>query len=65
MIGESHLKRQSEPPAQGANRESSTRARREIASSELFGESREIQICHEGETYTLRRTSKGKLILTK
>lgn len=41
------------------------RKRGEISSAELFGGSREIQIRHAGEIYTLRRTSKGKLILTK
>ena len=39
--------------------------RREIESMQLFGESRELLIRHDGECYTLRRTSKGKLILTK
>lgn len=41
------------------------RARREINSTELFGDSREIHIRHADEVYTLRQTSKGKLILTK
>ena len=41
------------------------RQRREITSAELFGETREIKIRHSGEIYTLRRTNKGKLILTK
>ncbi|MEW5863198.1 MAG: hemin uptake protein HemP [Pseudomonadota bacterium] len=39
--------------------------RREIDSAELFAGSREIGIRHAGEIYTLRQTSKGKLILTK
>ena len=39
--------------------------RREITSAELFGDSREIQIRHADEIYTLRQTNKGKLILTK
>ena len=39
--------------------------RREIESMQLFGESKELLIRHDGEYYTLRRTSKGKLILTK
>jgi len=41
------------------------RARREITSAELFGSGREIYIRHAEEIYTLRQTSKGKLILTK
>ncbi len=36
-----------------------------ITSESLFGGSRQILIQHEGETYTLRITSRGKLILTK
>jgi hemin uptake protein HemP len=39
--------------------------RREIASTALFEGEREIQIRHADKTYTLRQTSKGKLILTK
>ena len=42
-----------------------TRAKREITSVELFAGGREIHIRHADETYTLRQTSKGKLILTK
>jgi hemin uptake protein HemP len=41
------------------------RAKREITSTELFAGGREIHIHHADETYTLRQTSKGKLILTK
>jgi hemin uptake protein HemP len=41
------------------------RARREITSAELLAGEREIHIRHADETYTLRQTSKGKLILTK
>jgi hemin uptake protein HemP len=39
--------------------------KREITSAELLGGAREIRIHHANEIYTLRRTSKGKLILTK
>ncbi len=39
--------------------------RRRVSSNELLGNGREIQIEHAGELYTLRQTSKGKLILTK
>ncbi len=38
---------------------------REIASDSLLGNCRAIHIRHGGEVYTLRRTSSGKLILTK
>ena len=40
-------------------------ARQEITSRELLGGSREVRIRHADEIYTLRETSKGKLILTK
>jgi hemin uptake protein HemP len=46
-------------------RDGAPRPRREIASSELFAGGREIHIRHADEIYTLRQTSKGKLILTK
>jgi len=39
--------------------------RRQVRSVDLFGGCREVLIEHSGETYSLRRTSKGKLILTK
>jgi hemin uptake protein HemP len=40
--------------------------RRVIPSAELFGaDGAELDIEHNGEIYCLRRTSKGKLILTK
>lgn len=38
---------------------------RRTTSRELFGEARLLLIDHEGETYALRRTRLGKLILTK
>lgn len=37
----------------------------EVDSKQLFTDAKELFICHGGERYTLRRTSKGKLILTK
>jgi hemin uptake protein HemP len=37
----------------------------ELNSAQLLGRANAVFICHEGERYTLRRTSKGKLILTK
>ena len=39
--------------------------RRQIRSGDLFGEQLEVLIEHSGEIYSLRQTSKGKLILTK
>jgi hemin uptake protein HemP len=43
----------------------SATARRQLASRDLFGGGNELHIEHNGEIYTLRQTSKGKLILTK
>ncbi|MCG8595688.1 MAG: hemin uptake protein HemP [Kiloniellales bacterium] len=40
-------------------------AERSIASVELFAGAKVVIIEHAGERYRLRRTSKGKLILTK
>jgi len=39
--------------------------RRRIRSADLFSGGREVLIEHAGEIYSLRQTSKGKLILTK
>ena len=39
--------------------------RRRIRSDDLFSGEREVMIEHAGELYSLRQTSKGKLILTK
>ena len=50
-------------PSAGAT--ATTRAKREITSAELLAGGREINIRHADEIYTLRQTSKGKLILTK
>lgn len=38
---------------------------RSVSSTELLGAGRELTIEHNGEIYSLRLTSKGKLILTK
>jgi len=58
-----------EPKAAAANaaqpRQQPASRRREITSVELFAGAREIDIRHADEVYTLRQTSKGKLILTK
>lgn len=43
----------------------SAATRRKLASRELLGGVNELHIEHNGEIYTLRQTSKGKLILTK
>lgn len=39
--------------------------RRMTSTRELLAGGNEVQIEHNGEIYTLRQTSKGKLILTK
>ncbi len=49
------------PPATADN----PSQRRQIRSNDLFGGGREVLIEHAGEVYSLRHTSKGKLILTK
>lgn len=52
----------------GAQPEQKLRAlvpRRMTSTRELLGGGNEVQIEHNGEIYTLRQTSKGKLILTK
>lgn len=40
-------------------------AERRVNSTDLFGDASVIFIGHEGDTYTLRKTRNGKLILTK
>lgn len=37
----------------------------DLLSRELFKNKKQLRIEHQGEIYTLRITSKGKLILTK
>ena len=39
--------------------------RKRVSSADLLAGAREIFIDHSGETYRLRHTSQGKLILTK
>lgn len=54
------------PPFPARNSEDDRPAApRRIDSRTLFGESAVVLIDHEGETYALRRTRLGKLILTK
>ena len=36
-----------------------------VDSASLLGSCGEVEIAHQGETYRLRRTRQGKLILTK
>lgn len=38
---------------------------RKLDSAALLGSRGEVEITHQGETYRLRRTRQGKLILTK
>jgi len=38
---------------------------RQVHSSDLFAGGHEVLILHAGETYRLRKTRSGKLILTK
>ncbi|MDA8254611.1 MAG: hemin uptake protein HemP [Betaproteobacteria bacterium] len=44
---------------------SGVEAPRPLDSAALLGAKGEIEITHRGETYRLRRTRQGKLILTK
>jgi len=62
MSGEDRVKA---PPAAESKSGLQPRVRREITSTELFNGGREVHIRHADEVYTLRRTNKGKLILTK
>jgi hemin uptake protein HemP len=52
-------------PASAAPRERGDSTTRRIDSRELLGAAQEIEIDHGGHIYRLRRTSLGKLILTK
>ncbi len=54
-------------PSVPANRQpaSPPAAPRPLESGELFGGRDEVLIVHGNETYRLRRTRQGKLILTK
>jgi hemin uptake protein HemP len=60
------MKTQTQPPA--AKPETAQPAPgqpRRLESVALFGSGDEVLIVHAGETYRLRRTRQGKLILTK
>jgi len=52
-----------EPEKKGA--EQFAQGPKVFTSRELFGESRQVSIAHNGETYSLRITANQKLILTK
>ena len=54
-----------ETKAASSDAQPEPKTRRPLASTELFGGVNEVEIEHQGELYRLRRTSKGKLILTK
>lgn len=51
--------------ANPGNDESAAGARRRVTSAQLLAGRNELRIEHNGEIYTLRITSKGRLILTK
>lgn len=53
------------PAAAPTDARSRAAVRRQVRSDDLFGGCREVLIEHSGEVYSLRHTSKGKLILTK
>lgn len=60
--------KQSEPPPGSRGTQPAPPARAEqrvIDSRTLFGNAREVRIEHNGESYSLRMTRLGKLILTK
>jgi hemin uptake protein HemP len=48
-----------------ASRASTPQEGRVIRSEELLGDSRDLVILHAGQSYHLRQTRSGKLILTK
>ncbi len=60
------MKTESQPPtARPELPRSSAEAPRPLDSATLLGSRGEVEIVHQGETYRLRRTRQGKLILTK
>jgi hemin uptake protein HemP len=52
------------PPEAAANNTAADKMG-EVDSRQLFADAKALFIRHDGERYTLRLTSKGKLILTK
>lgn len=63
--GGERLSDHTETPAGDRTAEDEAVEPREIDSQSLLGEARELHILHQGARYTLRRTGKGGLILTK
>ncbi|MCA9074796.1 MAG: hemin uptake protein HemP [Planctomycetaceae bacterium] len=63
-MAESENTRQSAEEARSSSNPTQ-RSSKQIESSELFAGRTEIEILHDGETYRLRKTKAGKLILTK
>lgn len=61
---QSILQKSAQPPEKAASN-GGTDKPGEVDSKQLFADGNELFIRHDGERYTLRRTSKGKLILTK
>ncbi|OHC63871.1 MAG: hypothetical protein A3H93_08080 [Rhodocyclales bacterium RIFCSPLOWO2_02_FULL_63_24] len=60
------MKAETQPPkAQPELPLRSSEAPRALDSAALLGTKGEVEITHQGETYRLRRTRQGKLILTK
>ena len=53
------------PADRAEHKNGSAAVRRQLASRDLLGGGNELHIEHNGAIYTLRQTSKGKLILTK
>lgn len=59
-----HLDRSAPAPTPGRDRHEGTALRR-VRSDELLAAGQALHIEHDGNLYILRRTSNGKLILTK
>jgi hemin uptake protein HemP len=64
-VGERDPKREEPAAAAGSDPPAAPSRPRVISSSELLGEAGLVHIEHDGETYSLRRTRNGRLILTK
>lgn len=59
------MKTESQPSGTPSAASRPTPAPRALDSATLLSGHSEVEISHEGETYRLRRTRQGKLILTK
>ncbi|MQA64604.1 MAG: hemin uptake protein HemP [Alphaproteobacteria bacterium] len=62
---DSNSNEESPVPVRSAERVSKDAPRPVLLSEDLLGQGGEVAIRHGGETYRLRRTRSGKLILTK